>query len=47
MEATHRILSQKRKWMVVVDGDGKAIGLVDRQVLFQAAMHHPWRYYSE
>lgn len=47
MEATHMMLSQKRKWMVVVDAEGKAIGLVDRQVLFKAAMHHPWRYYSE
>lgn len=47
MEATHMMLSQKRKWMVVVDADGKAIGLVDRQVLFQAAMQHPWRYYNE
>jgi CBS domain-containing protein len=45
-EATHMMLSQKRKWMVVVDADGKAIGLVDRQVLFKAAMHHAWRYYS-
>jgi CBS domain-containing protein len=47
MEATHMMLSQKRKWMVVVDADGKAIGLVDRQVLFQSAMHHPWQYYTE
>jgi CBS domain-containing protein len=47
MEATQMMLTQKRKWMVVVDKDGKAIGLVDRQVLFQAAMNHPWRYYSE
>jgi len=46
MDATHMMLSQKRKWMVVVDADGKAIGLVDRQVLFKAAMHYPWRYYS-
>lgn len=38
-EATHLMLSQKRKWMVVVDADGKAIGLVDRQVLFKAVMH--------
>jgi CBS-domain-containing membrane protein len=46
MDATHMMLSQKRKWMVVVDADGKAIGLVDRQILFKAAMHHAWRYYS-
>ncbi len=38
-EATHLMLSQKRKWMVVVDANGKAIGLVDRQVLFKAVMH--------
>jgi hypothetical protein len=30
------MLSQKRKWMVVVDSEGKAIGLVDRQILFKA-----------
>ena len=40
VEATHAMLSQKRKWMVVVDAEGKAIGLVDRQVLFRAVMHH-------
>ena len=40
MEATHMMLSQKRKWMVIVNTDGKAIGLVDRQVLFKALMHH-------
>ena len=31
-EAAHMMLSQKRKWMVVVDEKGRAIGLVDRQV---------------
>jgi len=35
-EAAHMMLSQKRKWMVVVDGKGKALGLVDRQVLLKA-----------
>ncbi|PJF23867.1 MAG: hypothetical protein CUN53_20720, partial [Phototrophicales bacterium] len=35
-EAAHLMLSQKRKWMVVVDAQGKAIGLVDRQVLIKA-----------
>jgi CBS domain-containing protein len=35
-EAAHMMLSQKRKWMVVVDEKGKAIGLVDRQVLLKA-----------
>jgi CBS domain-containing protein len=39
-EATHMMLTQKRKWMIVVDVDGKAIGLVDRQILFKAIMHH-------
>ncbi len=38
-EAARRMLSQKRKWIVVVDGEGKAVGLVDRQVLFKAMMH--------
>ncbi|HXF84199.1 MAG TPA: DUF190 domain-containing protein [Anaerolineales bacterium] len=39
IEAAHLMLSQKRKWMVIVDADGKAIGLVDRQVLLKAVMH--------
>ncbi len=38
-DATHIMLLQRRKWMVVVDTDGKAIGLVDRQILFKAMMH--------
>lgn len=38
-EAAHLMLAQKRKWMVVVDADGKTIGLVDRQVLLKAVMH--------
>lgn len=38
-EATHLMLSQKRKWMVVVDANGKAIGLVDRQMLLKSVMH--------
>lgn len=37
-EATKMMLSQKRKWMVVVDAEGKAIGLVDRQVLLKSMM---------
>lgn len=36
IEAVHTMLSQKRKWMVIVDSEGKAIGLVDRQILFKA-----------
>jgi CBS domain-containing protein len=39
-EAAHLMLSQQRKWMVVIDENGKAIGLVDRQVLLKALMHH-------
>ena len=39
-EATHTMLSQQRKWMVIVNDDGKTIGLVDRQVLFKAIIHH-------
>ncbi|MBN1453260.1 MAG: DUF190 domain-containing protein [Anaerolineales bacterium] len=35
-EAAQIMLSHKRKWMVVVDDKGKAIGLVDRQILFKA-----------
>lgn len=40
-EAAQQMLSQKRKWMVVVNADGKAIGLVDRQVLLRAVLHQP------
>jgi CBS domain-containing protein len=36
MEAANLMLSQQRKWMVVIDEKGKAIGLVDRQVLLKA-----------
>lgn len=39
-EAAHQMLAQKRKWMVVVDADGKAVGLVDRQMLLKSVMHH-------
>lgn len=38
-EAAHLMLSQKRKWLVVVDAASKAIGLVDRQALLKAVMH--------
>lgn len=38
-DATQLMLAQKRKWMVVVDAEGKAIGLVDRQALFKAMLH--------
>jgi len=35
-EAAWKMLSEKRKWMVVIDESGKAVGLVDRQVLLKA-----------
>lgn len=38
-EAISMMLAQKRKWMVVIDDQGKAIGLVDRQILLIALMH--------
>jgi CBS-domain-containing membrane protein len=38
-DAAHQMLSPQRKWLVVVDVAGKAVGLVDRQVLFRALMH--------
>ncbi len=37
-EAVHAMLAQKRKWMVVVDDKGRAIGLVDRQILFKSLL---------
>jgi hypothetical protein len=36
VEAAGQMLSQKRKWLVVVDEAGKAVGLVDRQILLKA-----------
>ncbi len=39
-DAVHQMLSPQRKWLVVVDAGGKAIGLVDRQALFRALMHY-------
>lgn len=36
VEAVRWMLSEKRKWMVVVDERGLPVGLVDRQILFQA-----------
>jgi len=36
VEAAKTMLSQRRKWLVVVDERGKAIGLVDRQILLGA-----------
>ena len=39
-DAAQKMLSPDHKWLVVVDIEGKAVGLVDRQVLFKATMHH-------
>ncbi|RME82477.1 MAG: CBS domain-containing protein [Caldilineae bacterium] len=36
VQAIRQMLDQGRKWMVVVDSEGRAIGLVDRHVLFRA-----------
>ncbi len=36
VEAVRRMLEDRRKWMVVVDQQGRAIGLLDRQILLQA-----------
>lgn len=40
-EAAHAMLTHNRKWIVVVDAQGRAVGLVDRQILFKAMMHQP------
>lgn len=36
VDAARQMLSQHRKWLVVVDEEGKTMGLVDRQVLLRA-----------
>jgi predicted transcriptional regulator len=36
VEAAKQMLSQQRKWLVVVDREGKTLGLVDRQILLNA-----------
>ncbi len=36
VEAARQMLSQHRKWLVVIDRDGKTLGLVDRQILLKA-----------
>jgi predicted transcriptional regulator len=35
-EAVQIMLSAERKWMIVVDGSGKPVGLLDRQALLRA-----------
>jgi len=37
-EATRLMLDLGRKWMVVTDPEGKPLGLVDRQILLEAAI---------
>jgi CBS domain-containing protein len=36
VETARKMLSQHRKWLVVVDEEGRTMGLVDRQVLLKA-----------
>ena len=36
VEAIRRMMAEGRKWMVVADAGGRALGLVDRQILLQA-----------
>jgi len=36
VDAAKQMLSQQRKWLVVVDREGKTLGLVDRQILLKA-----------
>jgi CBS-domain-containing membrane protein/PII-like signaling protein len=36
IEAARQMLSQQRKWLVVVDQQGQTLGLVDRQILLRA-----------
>jgi CBS domain-containing protein len=36
VEAIRRMMAEGRKWMVVVDAEGRPLGLVDRQILLQA-----------
>lgn len=36
VEAANQMMAQHRKWLVVVDADGKVLGLVDRQILLKA-----------
>jgi CBS domain-containing protein len=36
VDAVQKMLSESRKWLVVVDDQGKPLGLVDRQILLEA-----------
>jgi predicted transcriptional regulator len=35
--AVHSMLAEGWKWLVVLDADGRPIGLLDRQLLLEAA----------
>jgi len=39
--AIRKMISEGRKWMVIVDDDGQPIGLVDRQILLEALASVP------
>lgn len=36
VQAAQQMLKAQRKWLVVVDKEGKTIGLVDRQLVLRA-----------
>jgi CBS domain-containing protein len=38
-EAIKKMLAEGRKWLVVVDSEGRPLGLVDRQILLRAVLH--------
>lgn len=38
VDAVQKILAESRKWLVVVDENGKPLGLVDRQMLLEAVI---------
>ncbi len=38
VDAVKKMLAESRKWLVVVDENGKPLGLVDRQMLLEAVM---------
>lgn len=38
-EAIKKMLAEGRKWLVVVDSEGRPLGLIDRQILLRAVLH--------
>jgi CBS domain-containing protein len=38
--ATKLMVSKSRKWLLIVDEKNKPLGLVDRQILLEAAISH-------